>query len=401
MLDAVAEGVAGARPDDRLEGVEDCRDRAVALGMDGDLRPGGLRPPDDLLHLPCAVEEHAPTVRRERVLAVDGRRAAAHAAVREDLDCPEPQPVRAEAEQARVERPGGIRLVEHGDHTDRQSAGGVRLHERPKSADPRQVGIHDGRHALGEEQICGLLHEGGPESRPGLGEELRGPRREQREHRCLVDGAIWPTGVVPAQLAERRIVRTVQAGGRESPRIENARMERAVPHDARQVGHGRVQVAARQHAPLPDVRVGEAVTGDPTAWHRPARRLAQSVLDGRDRRRRVGGAVDRGERVRQCCEVRVRIDESRQERRTPEVDDARFGPVRARLQVRERTECDDAVAVDQDRLGSRPAVVHRQDRSACQNQVAMHPAIYIHAVHVRKIRCVRLAVAARLPGPAR
>src|SRR5439155_3613910 len=86
MFDTVAERVARATADYFLEGFQHCADGTISLGVDADLESGVIEFPNQLDQLRLLEEQHTFAKRRHRVFVVDVRGAAAHPAVRVDVD---------------------------------------------------------------------------------------------------------------------------------------------------------------------------------------------------------------------------------------------------------------------------------------------------------------------------
>ena len=386
VFDAMAQRVAGTAPEDAFEGGEERVERAIALRMDGDLEAASLAAPDDGFHRIRVAEQHAAPVRRDGERPLDGRGAAAHPAVGEDLHGrhPEARPVRPE--QA-VGRGVDVAVVHHRDDPQRQAVHGVDVTQGQHPAEPGQVGIHDRGHALGEEQRRGGADRLDEAPRVEGAEERAGRLREDPEHRRFEDATVGSTGGVAAEHAERRIVRGVKARRAQCPRVENARVHGPVIQDARLVGDGGVELVPRDEAALRDTRLREAVAGDPAPGQAPgARGPRQRIEDRGDGRRHPRRAVHRHPEVRHRPEVAMRVHEPGQDHGAIEVDDARRRRCDAANLVvgADRT---DPIALQPQGIDPTTGVVHRDDRAAPKDDVGGDGGLKMHCAHLGKI-CV-------------
>jgi hypothetical protein len=148
-------------------------------------------------------------------------------------------------------------------------------------------------------------------------------RRLQRRLRRLVgDAEITAVGALVT--AARRIRRLVaDVGGRQRAGIHRGDVAARAREDHGMLGRDGVPVQSVGMPPLGQARLVVAPTADPRARRLPGGALAHGLLERRDRPHAQRLAVDGALREAEAGQMRVGVDEARQERAAAQLDHAR------------------------------------------------------------------------------
>ena len=309
-------------------------------------------------------------MRRDRVGAVDGCGAAAHAAVGPDFHGLGGEPAGVPALQTLAEQP--VHLVVHDQAVDPlvERARLVRRGERGERV-TAQVRVAGGGDAQRRKVLAGPLHEAGPPSGAHPGDVFPQVALEQREHGPLEHHPVEAAIMVAAERAARGIRLPVREPGRAERRaVEHAGVQRRVVKHGGAVRHGLIQVVPGGVPALTQLVLHVSAPGHPRAVRGAAGRLAQPGLDGRDVGRGRLAAVGARREVAHVGDVAVRVDQPGYHG-GPGQPGHRRARGRGRPHLRGVADHGDPAVPDQHGPGRPAARAHRDDERILNDQV--HP----------------------------